>query len=1858
MRTGKHGKAAPTRRKKAVKEAGSSLWRRALCCLTALSLVVLLTPSIVLADDDAAPGEEEPPQVSFSTSAPALLHEEDADDPDASVHYFDNNVTVTASIPEGSYVAELVDAEGGSNEQGWVLDEKAGSYQYEAAFSAEGSASLVVTVREGVDDQTGTKYSYRLVIDKTAPTVSIAPSKESTSKKGQTTYYPAGTSFSVAASDDNLDAGKRVVTLDGEELEGLDWEDGEATVTVEDDYVTHVLGISAEDKAKHSSEQSLRFAIDGNEPAISYWFTKDAVRTEDGVAYYDAPLTVRASVASEHFEAEGSYLAVGQGQSTEWTQDPDDESGQTWYAEYAIVSDGSYQLSVCAQMESGRTVTKAYASDIVVDSAAPTVAVSFDIAPVVAADSASGIDYFDERPTATVTVSDANLDADTTTLNGAAAQWTKTDGGYRAVVGLEDGVGQALAVEAKDLAGHTTSYHYGQNDDFGSTVAKEQTLQGASYTVNSSDPQIGFTVGDAGSSVFDPSIFTQFFGVERVSLTVEVADLDLDLDNTHVYLVGKDGASTEQTPSWQQTSSGWRAEVDGLVSIGEYRVEVVATNTSKRSATYYYKHGSDEAESTTIVADAVAPKVAVSFDEAASSHSGEGNADYFGVEKVTATVSVEDEYFDAGSTHVYLEKNGVRSEVPVSDWSYEGEDAAGVKRHTAIVAEDEFTASGQQSKYSIEVAAADKAGNKTGYAYGDNDDAGFKSTVDKEGTKLKSKSFVVYCFDPDVSVTLDRAPSKAAGSGQDAPDVFDDTVTASILVSSEYFDPAGSTVNGKAVEWAVDGSTYSTQVVYGEGVGQKLTVHAVNLAGHGADYSYGDNASGSEVFGGGISTLGPDGAQLRGSALTIDKTSPDVAVELGKRSVRTYGQVDYFQEALVASLTVTDWGFDPDASKVSGHGATWSGTWVSGPDAKDGTPTWTTSVEYGEGRENALSLTATDEAGNTAAYSYGANGKAQDARDAGGALSTEDAAGAELSGSSFTIDETSPDVAVVLSEKTTASFGDADYFDNSTTGAKSLTATVSVTDVEFETAVCSVTGTGATWSGSWVRSKTAGNAIVWTTTVSYPEGTGRTLSLTASDIAGNKASYSYGANGRAQDARDAGGSLSTADASGSELSGTAFTIDITAPTVSSAKTSRKRVNDYKDGKLQFWNKNVTLAVTVLDNIGLRSATLGEEDAHYHVANDVTAGSAKQEIKVSFEDGYEFDRAIILDTSDIAGNTRTWSIAPNGTVTDVTGSSKKNTSLSDEGVYPTTLVKDTVNPKLELSGAKKGEFYTGSRKVVLDVDELNFGYVKSYDPEQVVITIDKTAGNSGAKKSSRTVPASDFASAKGGGTGKYTHSVTLRADGHYRVRAKVVDPAQNSTSATIGTFTIDNTAPTVQVSFDNNDVRNGKYYDSSRTATIVVTEHNFDPSLIRIATTGSVGTWSTEGDVHTTTVSFAADGEHNLTVSGTDQAGNELSTYKADEFVVDTAAPTIEFSGVENESAYNDVVEPAILFSDEANFSRDNAEYTMTGTKNGAVSYSNTAQAESDGETVSFADFGRTAAYDDIYTIDASLQDLAGNSATGSITFSVNRFGSNFRVVNASDYTDNDGYLANAQDVVFEEINVSGCAKKQHGVSVTRDVETEKLEPSAQGGATGYSIDADTSTDRDSKGWSVYTYTVLSGNFSQDGNYHISVDSTDKATNTNDSSEYYDRAEGKLEDASVNFILDTTDPVINGLTIENGTTYDSSSLEGSFTVAENIGVKDVTATLDGQTVDLEQGANDSYSFEVPARAFTPRSFQVTATDYAGRQGSADIEGFHVTTNVIELHLPLVIVACLLVLAVVLALVWWLKRRRKEQGNAQE
>lgn len=566
-----------------------------------------------------------------------------------------------------------------------------------------------------------------------------------------------------------------------------------------------------------------------------------------------------------------------------------------------------------------------------------------------------------------------------------------------------------------------------------------------------------------------------------------------------------------------------------------------------------------------------------------------------------------------------------------------------------------------------------------------------------------------------------------------------------------------------------------------------------------------------------------------------------------------------------------------------------------------------------------------------------------------------------------------------------------------------------------------------------------------------------------------------------------------------------------------------------------------------------------------------------------------DRAGNTSENSLPGNSLTFSVDNTAPIVTVTYDDDK--SPADNG-FPT--------------------FYKAPRTATITVTERNF------DPNAVQLDIksvhsDKNIPDTSSLEWTEHRVNDDYRT--DGDT--HTATITFEADDDYTLAvASCKDLAERvCTSFTYEgksdptLFTIDKTAPTVTVSYDNNASMNGNYFKADRIATITVTEHNFDAGRVTVngnatdngasaAFPGLVWT-SDNGDIHTATIHYAADAHYTFSIDITDKAGNTISNQAQAEFYVDKTAPTLEITGVADRSANNGTVAPIINFMD-TNFDADAVTYTLTGVNNGTVTYPASKADVANGQTVTFADFERVQNVDDIYTLTATITDKAGNETTKTITFSANRFGSVYDLDGLKNMLGK--YLRNEEDVVFTEVNVDSLNKSETKLKITKNGTPRDL---VEG------VDYTVLETGGSGLWSRYRYTINKALFTDDGRYSISVYTVDAAGNINENIDETKKAE-------ISFGVDKTNPVIVPIDFESGVQYPVEVKTVSLEIKDNLVLDSVKIYLNDVEVQYEN-SGETYTFDIPEMN-EKQNVRIVAVDAAGNAYELPVENFLVSTNV--------------------------------------
>lgn len=464
--------------------------------------------------------------------------------------------------------------------------------------------------------------------------------------------------------------------------------------------------------------------------------------------------------------------------------------------------------------------------------------------------------------------------------------------------------------------------------------------------------------------------------------------------------------------------------------------------------------------------------------------------------------------------------------------------------------------------------------------------------------------------------------------------------------------------------------------------------------------------------------------------------------------------------------------------------------------------------------------------------------------------------------------------------------------------------------------------------------------------------------------------------------------------------------------------------------------------------------------------------------------------------------------------------------------------------------------------------------------------------------------------KGSGNGdnrQYRIKVDFTGDGNYRIKTlKCTDNVGHAnTAVTYGKykaagnrdavsgsnktrFTIDKTAPKIHVALNLNDrVKNKKYFNATRTATVTVTEHNFNAKAfenqLKATLNGkgiavpSVSAFRQENgtDRWTATVTFVADGDYVLNFKTTDKAGNSYKTVAGDfsgaaaqNFTIDKTAPQLTIGGITTNTAYKKV--PTIVVKEA-----DNNASTITSSAVGTCfdSQSKMAKrtvkvsAKNSGQLTADHQLQNTVTYtaveqDGYYIVTAQCVDMAGNqSQVQRKVFTKNEKGAVY-VVSDDLAALNNGYA-----------NKTAVAKQS--LVVTEYSPTEIQSPEYYININGKKKDGLVTMEKGQHHageWYVNTYTISSKDILAEGKYALYIKSTTKLdgknTVVNNSSENKD-----LHRLNIQFTIDNTNPYVRITGLEKHLYSNTKVQTVTFSVSEsNLASIVIHMTRDGQALD--------------------------------------------------------------------------------------
>ena len=454
--------------------------------------------------------------------------------------------------------------------------------------------------------------------------------------------------------------------------------------------------------------------------------------------------------------------------------------------------------------------------------------------------------------------------------------------------------------------------------------------------------------------------------------------------------------------------------------------------------------------------------------------------------------------------------------------------------------------------------------------------------------------------------------------------------------------------------------------------------------------------------------------------------------------------------------------------------------------------------------------------------------------------------------------------------------------------------------------------------------------------------------------------------------------------------------------------------------------------------------------------------------------------------------------------------------------------------------------------------------------------------------------------------------------------------------------IDTTAPTIEISYDNNKCENGFYYDAGRTATIVITERNFNTEDVKFLITNTdgvmpkisnwvkkTGTGNLDDTTYTATITYYAEGDYEFAVSYIDLAGWDGAVSYAEDttnpqaFTIDMTAPVlnVQYANTDVKNTidgrnYFDKTQTATITVKEHNFHAKNVNILVgaVDVNGNAVSVTNYAAlgvTTGAWKNVAADTYELTLIYgaDANYTFDIEYQDLAANKAADytedlftvdatapellEVSYSANVFEEILESVTFGYYDAAVTVTIKASDDTTGIYHFAYSYLNSEGVS---DVNAELLEQTIR--------DAEITYDGAS---ATATFSIPKAALEESNQFNGTVEFT-----------AYDRSENstKLEDSN-RIVVDSISPSASitynePVNSANGTSYYDGEIQAAITITEaNFDSADVvvTVTKDGETYPVTVTWQDANVDEhIGSFVLTEDGDYIVSVEYTDKSGN--------------------------------------------------
>lgn len=290
----------------------------------------------------------------------------------------------------------------------------------------------------------------------------------------------------------------------------------------------------------------------------------------------------------------------------------------------------------------------------------------------------------------------------------------------------------------------------------------------------------------------------------------------------------------------------------------------------------------------------------------------------------------------------------------------------------------------------------------------------------------------------------------------------------------------------------------------------------------------------------------------------------------------------------------------------------------------------------------------------------------------------------------------------------------------------------------------------------------------------------------------------------------------------------------------------------------------------------------------------------------------------------------------------------------------------------------------------------------------------------------------------------------------------------------------------------------------------------DPSGVPVHESPTLAWTQTADGQWSATFSWSREGTYSMHLEAIDKADNSAMPASIPRFTLDSTAPVISIGGVEDSHAYAGDVRVTIRVDEP--LLDGGVDWGLVGVRRGDVTPRVDVAPSSTGETLTFEDFVHDRAHDDVYELQVSAHDRAGNATSRRVRFSINRFGSTYAFPPGTQAA-NGTFLRAGRQMEIDEINASGLKSGSTNIRVACGDSVRMLETGEYETVVG-----------ESGGWSLTRYVIPADAFAQDGWYRVLVASTDEAGNHSDNARLGAVHDGDATaSAELTFAVDSTPP---------------------------------------------------------------------------------------------------------------------------------